>query len=300
LEIPTLDLGEFGAQIDAALQDSEPEAPDAPEPQDADPPADDSPGENDASGEPDPPAAGAGDDFEARFRERFERDYAERSKQDIARLRSGLDRRISTQKVEIEDLREEIDIAEVGFDRALAALAEYDPQAAEQLRGLRDGVKGRSADQRKIRRYEQAQRAEQRRSYYAKVYGGAIDPEDPELLDAFERGDERLERALLGERAGRLGLVLDRAQGRYVRPAQAAPAAEREPKAPARDDQGRFVGKAAEPDPVAAKVAATREREQQRGRQILSSGQPAAAKPERNLDKAAQNFQQRLKAMGLG
>jgi hypothetical protein len=306
MEFPELDLGELGTQIDAALQDSDDES-DAPEATAVEAATDDSPGEAQDPAGDDPVAADAGQDFEARYKERFEADYAQRSREDIGKIRSRLDQRISTQRNELDDLREELRIETVGRERLLQMLGEYDPEAAQREHGARDGVRARAADQRKLARYERERASETRRGFYQRTFGDAVSPDDPDLLDAFERGNERLERDLMIGRINRLGLVLDPAQGRYVIPSASAgwapdtvptvapataPAA-----TPARDEQGRFVAQT--PDPVAARVAATREREQARGAQIMTAGAATSAKPETNLDKATANLLRQLKGKGL-
>lgn len=287
-----LDLGEIGEQIDAIVaRDSDLDDFDASEVDTVGTAPVAAAGEEaPPSTEPEVPAAAAGDDFEAR--------YQERSKKDFGELRSGLDRQITTWRTKAEDLEDRADEAEAAVGWVLQQLREYDPEAADNFLKQREPVRKTVGDSRKLQRISQREVEQSREDWYASALDGQLDPQDPDLLAAFRKGDKVLERALIDARTARMGLVFDRDLGRFVKPAPlsadqkvAGAPATAEPKAEApRNAAGQFV--------KASVVAETRRREEERGVQPRLGGTAIAEKPAKTLQEANAIFQRGMRALG--
>lgn len=292
IAIPKLDLGELGDQIDAALRDGddEDEILAAPAPDGGDEPGE--PGANegeDAESGPgvSPVAEAKDEDFEARYQERFRADYAERSKQDIRAVQSKLDKQIAQYRGKAEEAGFDLQEAERYIGALQAELAEYDPELVSRLTQGRRAHVTQEREKRGQARQARERVAQDRARFYAEKFPD-IDPDDPDLLDAFERGDDaaerrRLERLVKLQRLERAGKPTPQAQA-------AAPKAEA-PKAaaPQRNEKGQFVQQ---------RVAETRQREERRGQIPVASGggTPSQQVP---MDRAARErlFKQQLKAL---
>lgn len=288
ITFPTLDLGELGAALDAEIradddlvveQDSAAAAA-----SDAAPVA--GIGESAAGAAP-AAEAGAGaepvqDDADAAYRARFEADYAERSKADFARFRSNADRRyaeLDRRHREAEALREESSNYIEFLERQLA---EYDPEEVARFRRNREGHVREQNQKRATRQGEMELRRAFRRQKFPELYPG-VDPDDPELVEAFEAGDGKRELALIRERQARLELAEARKQ------AAPTPATPRSPEgSPARDAQGRFLP-----------AERTRELERLRGNDGLAAPRGAAypeARPT-SVAEARKVFQSKMAAL---
>lgn len=267
--MPTLDLGELGAQFDAAVRD-DPTIPSGDTDESAATP--ETPGEapDDAEAEaapsdaPPEPAGVPEAEVEARV------------KVEVQKALSGLQRKLDPQIAEwrrrATDLREHLDEASQGVQHLVERLAEYDPEAAEgflaeRKRILGDMVRGREVSALRTRNRDNARAVFYHRTFgpespFAKERGYTIDPEDPLLLNVYRNGTREQEQQALDlyirERD------LDR---RAAAPPAAAPGSAATPE---RNAQGQFVS------PAQAKAAATREREQARGHQPLAGGGQAA------------------------
>lgn len=291
--IPTLDLGELGEQIDAQLRDGEPEEEtlDAPAPEGDEDTGE--PGDNEddqaESGPEDPPVAEAKDeDFEARYQERFRQDYAERSRRDISAVQSKLDKQIAQYRSKAEETGFDLTEAERYIGALQAELAEYDPEMVSRLTQGRQAHKTQEREKREIARERRGRVEQDRARFYAEKFP-EIDPDDPDLRDAFERGDDAAERRRL-ERLVKLQR-LERA--RQPAPQARAPKSEapRQAASPERDARGQFVKQ---------RVAETRQREERRG-PIPVGNQAGAPDQKVSLDKdtRVRQLSQQLKALGL-
>lgn len=234
--------------------------------------ADDQAATDAGEGQPDAeaPAATAGDDFERRYQERFNRD--------VAALRSTYDKKLHDLTDELADLA--IDIEE--RDEFIGVLDErykqYDGDDAEKLRQMRERrkamLKEQGRDKRKLARLEaQAQSADlakRRQDWLAEnVQRGAFPTTflaHPDIQRAIANGDP--DRDVMATINGLLAAELRKSQGapRQQEPTQPAP-----------------------------RVAETRQREQARGKQPLATvgGGVPPARP-RTFEEAAQALERGL------
>jgi len=245
---------EVSAEIDAALQDE----PDSSAPEDeaevAEPEVVE---ETPDAAEPEAePAAEAGEsDFEERYRERFEDEYRDRSRKDIARVQSTLNKQTHQEKQGRELAVLAHRESEQFIEALLAELQDYDPDQVTKLKQGRSLVIRDEQAKHATRQQARTQLEERRGAFYAESFP-SLDPDDPDLRAAFERGDNDAEK-----RAVERLLKLERLEAAARPKPQAKVAVAEVPEvppepAPVRDASGKFVAK---------QVAATQAREQARG-----------------------------------
>lgn len=234
-------------------------------------PEDDEAGAEGDSGEPTPDAE-AEAAFERRYQERFAVESRKATQEAVSRLQSSLDRRYAQLDHAKRDVEAEVAVHQDVAARALAALAEFDEDAARALRAHGSLTLNTARARRQGERATQEANAQKRAAFYAEYNATPgnpyVDPNDPDLLESFRTGNRPAYEA-------RFALLQERSrQAAAAQPKQAA----------------------AEPSPAAAKIAATREREQKRGRQPLAEGRVARPKLETfdDADKLVQRLAKNL------
>ena len=266
---PTIELGDLGVSLDDAIRSDpeiaaeEAETPDAKQLADG---ASDVETPVAAEAEPVAETVEPVQSEEPTYESRFEADYAERSKRDFAQLRSGLDRQITRWQQEATRTKEDLEETANYVAFLESKLADYDPDEVQRFQRNRQGHAEKRQSDRRVKEMEFRQRLDFRDREFRRLYPD-IDPNDPELMEAFRSGDAKLERALIRERLawqarGAPPAPAPRAQSQGAPPAPTQPRAER-------DSQGRFVARAEE----------TRRVEQARGVETAGRSAGAATRP---------------------
>lgn len=272
VEMPVLDLGEVGEAVEDAIQGNPAiAAGDDPQPAAAEEP-DTTPDESE------PPAADAAEDFETRYQARFAEEYAAKSKEDIKKLQSKLDRQIGEWRTKATDASGQLEEHQAFIAYLSDQLAEYDPDLVRKLTQGRQAFLKDQARDRELKQYQQTTLADKRRAWYQEQFGGQIDPDDELLALAFQRGDEELEKRLLAERV------------KTLKPKAETPKTElAKTEPPARDEQGRFTSRA----------EATRQREQARGREPVGRGATVPDRPASTLAEGREAMARGFARLGL-
>lgn len=276
--MPVLDLGELGKDFEDAIKEDpaievedvpaaqEVAKPDAAKVEEQEPDA-----EEDAAADAEPKSEAEPEqvdpDAEAAYKARFEAEYAERSRADIGKLRSSLDKQITNlskaQKAQALELEE----AAAYVEHLEKQLAEYDPDEVKRWQANRARVKDQLKRDTRTQEIELENRRNFRDREFRRLYPD-LDPDEPVLLEAFLEGNHKLEAALIRERLLRVPIeptpqLKSAEPKRDVKPDQ-KPVPQVTPE---RDKDGKFISPKAE---------ATRKREQARGHETVSNNRPSS------------------------
>lgn len=295
--IPVLDLGDLGKAIDDAVKDADDESdiaaaieelkPDATTTEEREPDA-----ETEAAADVEPVVEANDDksvpdaDAEEAYRTRFEAEYAERSRADIGKLRSSLDRQITNLSKAKKSADLDLEEAAAYAEYLEKQLAEYDPDEVARIQKRRTSVREQAKRDLRTAEIEQENRRNFRDREFRRLYPD-LDPNEPELLSAFEDGNYKLEAALIRERLNRIAIAP------APQPVAKAPEPKPEAKAPApRAADGKFVSPKAEE---------TRKREVARGHEPLATKKPTAESrmPVNTLSGARVAMREAMTRMGV-
>lgn len=278
---PTLELGDLESNLADSLtglpdedDDTGADGHEAEASGDADDPAADTAGEDehaDEAGADQPEGETSPEAGEAQPAGDVEATYRERSKKDIAAVRAPLDREIATLRSKAAEVSDEVGIHLEHIKRLEAQLAEWDEDAVKTLRTQ----KVRTVEQAQTERRAVADKRQRLEGYRASFYEGfpGVDPQDPDLVAAFEVGVKTGDFSLEQRLAKRL------AQQATSSPKQAKPAA-----TPQKTE----------------KAQATKAREQARGTAPSGRGAaPPAQKKASTLEEGDRQFRAGLARLGL-
>lgn len=277
ISFPVLDLGELGKAFEDAIKDDsdidvDPAAQEVIKPDAAKVEGQEPDAEADAAADAEPKAEAepeqADPESEAAYKARFEAEYAKRSREDIGKLRSSLDKQITnlTKAQKAKDL--ELEEASAYVKHLEEQLAEYDPDEVKRWQANRTRVKDQLKRDTRIQEIELENRRNFRDREFRRLYPD-LDPDEPVILEAFLEGNHKLEAALIRERLLRVPIQpTQQAAAPVVAKTNDSQQVLATPKdGPERDKDGKFVSKKAE---------ATRKREQARGHETISSNRPSS------------------------